>query len=123
MSTEKWTGEERRKMNRENCTLDNVMSRLGDIEISIATMTQEIRNNHKGFRDFESATKSLNEKIALTLYGNGQPGLTSLKDLPRRFEAIETWKGSINTRLAFWAGGGACIGALSVFLMKVVFRF
>lgn len=66
-----WNGEERRKGNQD------ILSRLGDMELQIERISGEIRSSHKAFRDFEQETRELNKKIVTTVYGNGQPGLTT----------------------------------------------
>ena len=80
-----WDGKERRSVNSE--PLDRIMSRLGDIEIQIATLSEKFDNNHKAFRSFEEETKKISYTMRETIYGNGKPGLTTdisnLKALPK----------------------------------------
>ena len=94
-----------------NGDTEKILSRLTSIDIALATMTQQIQNNHKAFRDSENRTENLHNKIIETLYGNGKPGLTtnvetnfqSMKQLNAIFKSHESrdvkWMGIMITIL------------------------
>ena len=63
--------EERRK------DYSDILSRIGDLEIQIALIGTKFDSSHRNFRDFQFEIMELNTKITNTLYGNGQPGLTT----------------------------------------------
>jgi len=63
-----WDGTERRKDNQDA---------LLRIELNLERLSGEMRSSHKAFRDFQLSTEELNKKVITTLYGNGQPGLTT----------------------------------------------
>lgn len=61
-----WIGEERRSMNPE---YQEIMKRLGDIDINIAVAATESKNSHKAFRDFEFKIDERNKRVDETIYG------------------------------------------------------
>ena len=65
-----YEGPERRQMSHEH---QEIMKRLGDIELQIAVGVTESKNSHRAFRDFEAETKKTNQKLEETLNGNGHP--------------------------------------------------
>ena len=79
-----WDGKtERRSMNPE---YQEIMKRLGDIDINIAVAATESKNSHKAFRDFESKIEERNKRVDDTIYGPS--GLVS------RFNQIDIIKSS-----------------------------
>jgi len=81
-----YKGPERRKMTE----LQEVMSSIDDLHVSIALVTQKLESSHKAFRDFEAETKRRTDSVFTTVYGNGQVGLTTkistIEELGKNFK-------------------------------------
>ena len=79
---------DRRKMPSES---SQILTKLNDIEVQVATLTSKFESSHKAFRDFEAEIKEINHRIYTTIYGNGQPGLTTkingIETLSKDFKA------------------------------------
>jgi hypothetical protein len=69
-----------------NAEYDNIMNRLGDIEIQAAKIEQIVTSSHKAFKESEARASEILEKHNSTLYGNGKHGLTSLHTIPGMLE-------------------------------------
>lgn len=92
-------GEERRRKNKDQN--DEILSRLGSIELSVGILVQEVKANHNSFKDVEEEWKQRNRKIEETIYGNGKAGLTS------RMNSVESLKSNIesHTTMDKWMFG------------------
>lgn len=85
-----WDGKERRNGMRDS---DEILAKLGGIEIQIATMSIQSQNYHKSLKDFEVEVKEWKDEIKEKLYGNGQPGL--IKDVDRIKHTQKGWSDNL----------------------------
>lgn len=66
-----YDGKERRSVNQE---YQEIMKRLLELDISNATILQEVRSNQKASKESECEFRKMLERINHTVYGNGNEG-------------------------------------------------
>lgn len=76
----------------EKFQYEEMNKRLVNLELSIATILFEMRSNHKDFLKTETEFKTILQKYAHTIYGNGDEEHSLVWGVKRNTEFRQFWQ-------------------------------
>ena len=89
---QRWSGTERR---RSYLDFEELRKGQNDLLLEMKSLSERFKALHDSSLEFQGGIKESFQKVTLTLYGNGQPGLTGLaknnNEQLKAHAAHDTW--------------------------------